>query len=125
MKVGKNNFRPPPQVESSVVRLEPRWPKPQINLEEYDGVLRIAFNRPNKTLSANFKTRTVLEMLEKNFKTLCAVEGKDVPMDFEVGKEVSAVLDSVEMGEKRANKMEVDEFLKVLKAFNDRGFHFA
>ena len=23
MKVGKNNFRPPPQVESSVVRLEP------------------------------------------------------------------------------------------------------
>lgn len=27
MKVGKNNFRPPPKVESSVVRLEPRNPR--------------------------------------------------------------------------------------------------
>ncbi len=27
MKVGKNNFRPPPQVESSVVRMEPRYEK--------------------------------------------------------------------------------------------------
>jgi 18S rRNA (adenine1779-N6/adenine1780-N6)-dimethyltransferase len=28
MKVGKANFRPPPKVESSVVRLEPRNPPP-------------------------------------------------------------------------------------------------
>jgi len=31
MKVGKNNFRPPPKVESSVVRIEPKNPPPPIN----------------------------------------------------------------------------------------------
>ena len=31
LKVGKNNFKPPPKVESSVVRIEPRNPPPPIN----------------------------------------------------------------------------------------------
>ena len=40
MKVGKNNFRPPPKVESSVVRIEPRNPPPPINFKEWDGLTR-------------------------------------------------------------------------------------
>ncbi|XP_029432263.1 probable dimethyladenosine transferase isoform X1 [Rhinatrema bivittatum] len=56
MKVGKNNFRPPPKVESSVVRIEPKNPPPPINFQEWDGLVRIAFVRKNKTLSAAFKS---------------------------------------------------------------------
>lgn len=41
MKVGKNNFRPPPKVESSVVRIELIQPPPPINFDEWDGMLRI------------------------------------------------------------------------------------
>lgn len=48
MKVSKNNFRPPPQVESSVVRLEPRNPPPPVDAKEFDGLLRIAFTRKHK-----------------------------------------------------------------------------
>lgn len=33
LEVGKNNFRPPPKVESSVVRLEPKNPPPPINFQ--------------------------------------------------------------------------------------------
>ena len=33
-QVGRNNFRPPPKVDSSVVRIEPRWPPPPINFRE-------------------------------------------------------------------------------------------
>ncbi|CAG2252576.1 DIM1 [Mytilus edulis] len=55
MKVGKNNFRPPPKVESSVVRIEPRNPPPPINFQEWDGLVRICFSRKNKTLGAAFK----------------------------------------------------------------------
>ena len=40
MKVGKNNFRPPPKVESSVVRIEPRNPPPPINFREWDGKIQ-------------------------------------------------------------------------------------
>jgi len=32
-KIGKNNFRPPPKVESSVVRIEPKNPPPAVNYQ--------------------------------------------------------------------------------------------
>ncbi|KAJ3088952.1 dimethyladenosine transferase [Physocladia obscura] len=124
MKVGKNNFRPPPQVESSVVRVEPRQPPPPIDFNEWDGMLRILFGRKNKTISATFKTQTTLEMLEHNYKTICAVNHIDVPMDFNVKEAVQAVLDSVGMSDSRAAKMDNDDFMKLLSAFIDAGFRF-
>lgn len=72
MKVGKNNFRPPPKVESSVVRLEPKNPPPPIDVKEFDGLLRILFTRKHKIFPANFKQTTVLNMLEQNYKTYCS-----------------------------------------------------
>lgn len=53
LKVGKNNFRPPPQVESRVVRIELRNPPPPVNFTEWDGMVRIlsprtANDRPNR-----------------------------------------------------------------------------
>ena len=80
MKVGKANFNPPPQVESNVVRIEPKHPRPQISYEEWDGLLRIAFVRKNKTLRAGFLgTSAVVELLESNYKLWCAQN--DIPID--------------------------------------------
>ena len=45
LKVGKNNFRPPPKVDSSVVRIEPRNPPPPVNFLEWDGLVRLCFGR--------------------------------------------------------------------------------
>jgi 18S rRNA (adenine1779-N6/adenine1780-N6)-dimethyltransferase len=68
MKVSKNNFRPPPKVESSVVRLRPFNPAPPIPFLEWDGLVRLCFGRKNKTLGAIFKQGKILEMLEANYK---------------------------------------------------------
>jgi 18S rRNA (adenine1779-N6/adenine1780-N6)-dimethyltransferase len=68
MKVSKKNFVPPPKVESSVVRIEPLHPLPQINFIEWDGMLRICFSRKNKTLGALFKQKKVFEMIYQNYK---------------------------------------------------------
>ncbi|XP_022155324.1 ribosomal RNA small subunit methyltransferase [Momordica charantia] len=73
LKVGKNNFRPPPKVDSSVVRIEPRKPRIEVKQKEWDGFLRICFNRKNKTLGSIFRQKSVLTLLEKNYKTLCAL----------------------------------------------------
>lgn len=70
MKVSKKNFSPPPKVESSVVRIEPKHPLPNINFTEWDGLLRICFSRKNKTLAAIFKQKAILELLHKNYKQL-------------------------------------------------------
>lgn len=72
MKVGKNNFRPPPQVESSVVRIVPIDPPPPVRFEEFDGLTRLLFTRRNKTVHANFQAKNVYTMLEANWKTWCA-----------------------------------------------------
>ena len=42
LRVGRNNFRPPPKVDSSVVRIEPRHPLPPVDLREWDGLVRDA-----------------------------------------------------------------------------------
>jgi len=125
MKVGKNNFRPPPKVESSVVRIEPRNPPPPINFKEWDGLTRICFVRKNKTLSASFNQTGVQLLLEKNFKVQCSVSGQEVPQDFNIKVMIDQVLESVGFKEKRARVMDIDDFMKLLHAFNLAGIHFS
>ena len=73
MKVGRNNFNPPPQVESNVVRITPKVPRPDVSFEEWDGLLRIAFVRKNRTLRSGFLgTSTVVGLLEKNYRVWAA-----------------------------------------------------
>jgi 18S rRNA (adenine1779-N6/adenine1780-N6)-dimethyltransferase len=80
MKVGRNNFNPPPQVESNVVRIEPKNPRPQISYDEWDGLLRICFVRKNRTLRAAFLgTSAVVELLAGNYRLWCAQN--DIPVD--------------------------------------------
>jgi 18S rRNA (adenine1779-N6/adenine1780-N6)-dimethyltransferase len=85
MKVGRNNFNPPPQVESNVVRITPKNPRPQISYDEWDGLLRICFVRKNRVLrSAFLGTTSVMDMLESNYRTFCAQNDillDDSPMD--------------------------------------------
>ena len=80
MKIGKNNFKPPPAVESSVVRIVPKIPKPGISYEEWDGLLRVCFVRKNRTLRAGFLgTSKIMEGLEGRYRTWCAEN--NVPVD--------------------------------------------
>ncbi|KAH7419892.1 S-adenosyl-L-methionine-dependent methyltransferase [Cadophora sp. MPI-SDFR-AT-0126] len=82
MKVGKNNFRPPPQVESSVVRIEPKMgaERPGVSWDEWDGMLRICFVRKNRTMRASWLgTKEVLAMVERNYKVWCSAN--QIPID--------------------------------------------
>jgi 18S rRNA (adenine1779-N6/adenine1780-N6)-dimethyltransferase len=82
MKVGKNNFKPPPQVESSVVRIEPKMgaERPGVSWDEWDGMLRICFVRKNRTMRASWLgTKEVLAMIERNYRRWCALN--NVPVD--------------------------------------------
>ncbi|XP_042490572.1 ribosomal RNA small subunit methyltransferase-like [Macadamia integrifolia] len=98
LKVGKNNFRPPPKVDSSVVRIEPRKPLPPVNFKEWDGLIRLCFNRKNKTLGSIFRQKSVLSLLEKNYKTLQALQlsQKGSSEDTDIAKDVSVLVDANE-----------------------------
>lgn len=124
MKVGKNNFRPPPKVESSVVRIEPRNPPPPINFKEWDGLTRICFVRKNKTLSAAFNQTGCQLLMEKNYKVHCSLQGLPLPPDFNIKSLVDEVLTSSGFKERRARTMDIDDFMQLLHAFNAGGIHF-
>ncbi|KTW28761.1 dimethyladenosine transferase [Pneumocystis carinii B80] len=124
MKVGRNNFKPPPQVESSVVKIEPKVPPPPINFEEWDSLLRICFIRKNKTISSGFKTSSVLNMCEKNYKIWCS-QNNITMNNISIKDKIEKVLDSIDFTNKRARKCHESDFLKLLYAFNKEGIHFA
>ncbi len=130
LKVGRNNFRPPPKVESRVVRIEPRNPPPPVNFVEWDGMVRLLFNRKNKTLRSVLKTKPTIKMLEENRRTHLSLNaGKDDDTEMKDLKSVEDIIEEVTTKEewdgKRASKLDLDDFLSLLADFNSRGIHFA
>ena len=130
MKVGRNNFRPPPKVESRVVRIELRNPPPPVNFQEWDGMIRLLFNRKNKTLRSVLLTKPTIKMLNENMKTQRALNNNNNNMaDDEEEKTSAQIIEEVVNLEqwkgKRASKLDLDDFLALLAEFNKRGVHFA
>ena len=134
LKVGRNNFRPPPKVESRVVRIEPRNPPPPVNFVEWDGMVRLLFNRKNKTLRSVLLTKPTIKMLEENRRTHLSLQNKgnsgdggDEEMKDEKGVQeiIEEVVSKEEWNGKRASKLDLDDFLSLLAEFNSKGIHFA
>jgi len=124
INVSRNDFKPPPQVESSVIRLVPIDPPPPVKFEEFDGMNRIIFSRPNKTLRGNFQAKGVMKMLEQNRRTWLALKDK-MADDMPINSIVDKVLAEVEFTENRAAKMDVNDLLKLLNAFHQVDIHFS
>lgn len=140
MKVAKNNFRPPPKVESRVVRLELRNPPPPVNFTEWDGMVRLLFNRKNKTLRSVLMTKPTMKLLEDNRKTFLALQKVEHTKtnnsngihDEDMGgteKSIASIIEEVvrlpKWEGKRASKLDLNDFLDLLAEFNSRGIHFA
>jgi 18S rRNA (adenine1779-N6/adenine1780-N6)-dimethyltransferase len=64
LKVGKANFRPPPKVDSLVVKIELKTPPPPIDFTEWDGLVRLLFNRKHKTCHAIMTVKSALMVSE-------------------------------------------------------------
>ena len=86
--------------------------------------MRLCFNRKNKTLRAVFTTKKCLAALETSWKTFAALGGGAAQTP-DVRALVEAVLDDDRFREQRAAKLDLDDFLALLAAFNARGLHFA
>ena len=83
-----------------MVRIEPRKPPVQVNFREWDGLVRLCFGRKNKTLGGIFRTKTVLELLTKNYLTFKAVKVNLLDDD------------AMELAEEEANSKERREKLR-------------
>jgi len=125
MHVSRNDFRPPPKVESSVIRLVPIDPPPLVKFEEFDGLNRIIFSRPNKTVRGNFQAKGVMKMLEQNRRTWLAAQEEMAEDDIPIGQRIDRVLEQAGHMESRAAKMDIDDILRLLLTFHESGIHFS
>lgn len=123
MKISKNSFRPPPKVESSVIKMEPVSPPFPIPFEEWDGLVRVLFLRKNKHIAANFKSSGIADMLEKNYRSNCSLLSKPV-VECDFKERMLQLLESSGHAQKRASKLCFDDIMDILGAFNEAGFHF-
>ena len=74
--------------------------------------MHLCFSRKNKTLSAIFKQKNVLELFEQNYKTFCSLNNQPVDASFDAHKVVVAILERTGSAEKRSAKMDIDDFLR-------------
>nr|CAD2170686.1 unnamed protein product [Meloidogyne enterolobii] len=125
MKVKRSEFVPPPKVDSAVVRIEPRSPPPAICYKEWDGMLRIAFMRKNKTILSLFKQKNVVNILERNYKIVCKSKGKEIPDDFSMEELIERTLVDGQFANRRARTMSIEDFLALLINFNKEDIHFS
>jgi 18S rRNA (adenine1779-N6/adenine1780-N6)-dimethyltransferase len=66
----------------------------------------------NKTLRAVFNNKHVLELLEKNYRTFCALNSVQAASSEQVKETILQLLDHTQLSDKRSSKLEQDDFLK-------------
>ncbi|KAM9261924.1 dimethyladenosine transferase-like [Morus bassanus] len=94
-------------------------------LREWDGLVRIAFVRKNKTLSAAFKSSAVEQLLDHNYRIHCSLRNTEIPENFKIAEKIQSVLKKTGYSEKRARSMDIDDFIRLLHGFNSEGIHFS
>ncbi len=97
-----------------------------MNFNEWGGLVRILFNRKHKTVRSIMTQKSILEVLEGNMRTYMSLNSIPLPEPFPVMKQlVEEVLTIEEFSDKRAARMDQDDFLRLLAAFNAKGIHFS
>jgi 18S rRNA (adenine1779-N6/adenine1780-N6)-dimethyltransferase len=123
-KVDRKSFNPPPEVDSMVVRFVPHENPIDVPFNEFDGLLRVCFVRKNKTLRASFLMKTILRIMETNYRIWCAANNAACEIT-DMKAAIEEVLTDIGLSDQRASKVNLDQYLELLLGFNKRGIHFS
>ncbi|CAK4084848.1 unnamed protein product [Aphanomyces euteiches] len=113
VKVPRKNFVPPPKVDSRVIKIETHKTQPPVEeLAKLDTLLRIAFQRKNKTLRSQLTSKFAAPFLRTSL----------VP---EATKEtILATLTKLNMLDARAVKLTGADFILLMQALEEAGIAF-
>ena len=89
-------------------------------------MVRLLFNRKNKTIFSVLNNKSTYKILEENVKTKAAFDNvKGAAVEIDVKKVIAEVCEMEEYKDKRVTRLDIDDLLKLLAEFNERGIHFA
>ena len=112
-----------------MIRLDPRHPPPAVDMEEWDGLVKMIFNRKNKKLASIVRLKSTVEALYAKYKAYHAKAenaGEAVVADVdEAGfKSLLEMLLVDPIFERRARTLSIEEVAVILQLFHNRGIHF-
>ncbi|GMF10051.1 unnamed protein product [Phytophthora lilii] len=123
VKVPREHFLPPPKVDSRVIKLSPRAAATpalpaddDLFFQKFDALLRLCFERKNKTLRALLLAKTARSqyVLED-----ALAEGEDKHQA--ITERVEAALETSGLTSNRAVKVSVGEFMQLMQELRARG----
>ncbi|KAL4166619.1 hypothetical protein KRP22_013874 [Phytophthora ramorum] len=124
VKVPRQHFLPPPKVDSRVIKLAPRAAlTPALPADDdqffqkFDALLRLCFERKNKTLRALLLAKTARSQYVLRDDALA--EGDDRHQA--VTERVEAALEASGLTSNRAVKVSVEEFMQLMHELHERG----
>jgi len=134
LKVGKEQFRPPPNIDSAVVRITPKTSFNESTLrpmnlfigssfEDWDSFLRILFASKNKTLRTVL-TRSKPAVLRLTLLRRDVIISTDKEME-KTKEDIESVLNDTETTSLRANAMTLSQFRTLYDALLLKGFRFS
>lgn len=115
MKISRNSFVPAPKVDTCFMKIEPRVPRPPIDVREFDSLLKVCFGRKNKTLLGNLKTPPVQERIRR-ISEYAGVEPDSV---------IEQIVENAGLTDERTSKVEIEGFLTLLLEFKKANIHFS
>ncbi|OHS93836.1 dimethyladenosine transferase family protein [Tritrichomonas foetus] len=124
MSVSRKNFVPAPKVDSAVITIQPRENIPDIDFAEWDGLIKLCFARPNRTLQATFKKKKTLAMLEKNRADFMALHPEIQVPNITIHDFMQGILANAMIQEQRPIHLDIEDFLGILNQCNEGGLHF-
>mmetsp|Transcript_12333 Transcript_12333/g.29368 ORF Transcript_12333/g.29368 Transcript_12333/m.29368 type:complete len:89 (+) Transcript_12333:1008-1274(+) len=86
-------------------------------------MIRLLFNRKNKTLRSVLFTKATLRLLEENRRTLRSLEGQSNTEE-KARDILERILSQPRYKDKRAKNLDLDDFLHLLAEFHREGIHF-
>ncbi|ORD96628.1 DIM1 [Hepatospora eriocheir] len=114
LKVSKNSYSPPLNIDTCFVKIQLRSPKVPIDVMEFERLLKFCFNRKNKLLSSNLNCPQfhshIVDVIECDKK--------------EASRLVLQIIANCDFKTTRPSKMHVEDFLKLLLEFKKTGVSF-
>ncbi|RLN31378.1 hypothetical protein BBO99_00009028 [Phytophthora kernoviae] len=118
--VPRKHFLPPPKVDSRVIKMTPKstpaLPSDKLFFQKFDALLRLCFERKNKTLRALLLAKTARSQYVLKNDALAAGEDKHQA----VTERVEAALEACGLSSNRAVKISVVEFMQLMQELHDR-----
>ena len=122
-RVSGGAFYPQSSVQSTILRLVPRYPQPLFDFLEWDGLIKVCFRERRRCLNAAFNKRHVISMLEANYKTWCSLT-RTPPSLLCFPDYLQSTLEELNIERVPAVKLPAESLQRLLDAFHRKGIFF-